>query len=55
MEVLNLGDFALYLHSFKELWGRIDRWPYTGRIWKWMADPANQLISYVDRNRVWIR
>ena len=49
------GNCAVQLHDIQELRGCINLWPYTGRIWKWLTRPVNQLLSYADSNGLWIR
>ena len=48
--VFDFGNCVTQLRDIQELRGRINHWSYTGRIWKSLSPPANQLLAYADSN-----
>lgn len=50
---LNSGNLTTALNIAQELRGRINRWRYTGRLWKWLTEPINQILAHVDTTNLW--
>ena len=51
----NPGSRALSVHSVKELRGCTNHWCNTGHIWRWLAEPVNQVLPQADPSGIWIR
>ena len=49
------GNYVLALKDVQELRGCINHWACTGRTWKWLVHPINQMLGFADSAGVWIR
>ena len=52
--VFDAGNVALDLHALQELRGCVNHWLPAGRVWRWLVEPVNGLLSFADNTLVWI-
>ena len=53
--VFNHGNRVIGIHDLQEIRGCVNHWGQTGRIWRWLAPPINQLLAKGDSNNLWVR
>ena len=53
--VFDTGNYVIGLRNIQELRGCVNHWACTGRVWKWLIPPINQLLGYADSLGIWIR
>ena len=54
-DVLNPGNYAIPSQALQGFRGCMNRWGNTHRLWRWLVEPANQLLGQTDTNLLWIR
>ena len=50
--VFDPGNLAMDVHSAQELRGAMNHLSCTSRVWSWLTEPINQIMSLTDRNKV---
>ena len=55
LPVFDYGNLALDLHALQELRGCLNHWSPAVRVWRWLVEPVNGLLSFADNTLVWIR
>ena len=55
LPVFDSGNMTVDIHAIQELRGRTNHWLPAGRLWRWLVEPVNGLLSFADNTLVWVR
>ena len=54
LDVFNPGNFAIPLQATQDIRGSMNHWGNANRIWRWLAEPINQLLGQSDTAILWL-